>query len=213
MYPWPEHAGVQITTSSSSAGPRPVSYCWLGKIKNPDTNIGFAGFLKKIVWWILWRIFWTGFPHNFAKNDRQDLKLGCSRISMRRDASYNLCSKLGSKLIFWRNYGNFSFARPFYDFDAIFLRGIFYSISVLSVRYSHRPRTLKSYLHRDSCTHYFMLAHNSSISLARAILWRTRTSRCLSTCTRTSFSTRRVSCCCTRFVTRCVCVTCIRRSS
>jgi hypothetical protein len=29
---------------------------------------------------------------------------------MRLDASYNLCSKLGSKLIFWRNYGSFSFA-------------------------------------------------------------------------------------------------------
>ena len=31
-------------------------------------------------------------------------------VSMRLDVSYNLCSKLGSKLIFWRNYGNFSFA-------------------------------------------------------------------------------------------------------
>ena len=40
-----------------------------------------------------------GFPHNFAKNDRQDLKMGCTD-SMCLDASYNLCSKLGSKLIF-----------------------------------------------------------------------------------------------------------------
>ena len=38
---------------------------------------------------------------------------------MRLDTSYNLCSKLGSKLIFGRNYGNFSFARPFPDFDCI----------------------------------------------------------------------------------------------
>jgi hypothetical protein len=42
---------------------------------------------------------------------------------MRLDVSYNLCSKLGSKLIFWRNYGNFSFAYPFSDFDSIFLSG------------------------------------------------------------------------------------------
>ena len=39
---------------------------------------------------------------------------------MRLDASYNLCSQLGSKLIFGRNYGNFSFTRPFSDFDGIF---------------------------------------------------------------------------------------------
>jgi hypothetical protein len=40
---------------------------------------------------------------------------------MRLGVSYNLCSKLGSKLIFRRKYGNFSFARPFPDFDCIFL--------------------------------------------------------------------------------------------
>jgi hypothetical protein len=45
---------------------------------------------------------------------------------MRLDASYNLCSKLGSKLIFWRNYSSFSFARPFYDFDCIFPSDLFF---------------------------------------------------------------------------------------
>jgi hypothetical protein len=41
---------------------------------------------------------------------------------MRLGVSYNLCSKLGSKLIFFlgQNYGNFSFANPFLDFDCIF---------------------------------------------------------------------------------------------
>ena len=50
-----------------------------------------------------------GFPHNFAKNDRQDLKMGYA-VRMRLDTSYNLCSKLGSKLVFLLNYGSFSFA-------------------------------------------------------------------------------------------------------
>jgi hypothetical protein len=50
---------------------------------------------------------------------------------MRLDASYNLhdnlCSKLGSKLIFLfgRNGANFSFARPFSDFECIFLSELF----------------------------------------------------------------------------------------
>jgi hypothetical protein len=41
--------------------------------------------------------------------------------SMRLDSSYNLCSKLGSKLIFLtnRNCGNFSFANLFLDFETI----------------------------------------------------------------------------------------------
>ena len=39
---------------------------------------------------------------------------------MRLDTSYNLRSKLGSKLIFGRHYGNFSFARPFSNFECIF---------------------------------------------------------------------------------------------
>ena len=48
---------------------------------------------------------------------------------MRLDASYNLCSKLGSKLIFCgRNYGNFSFARPFLDFVCIFLSDLFLKV-------------------------------------------------------------------------------------
>ena len=47
---------------------------------------------------------------------------------MRLDVSYNLCSKLGSKLIFRRNYGNFSFANPFSDFDCIFPSVIFLKV-------------------------------------------------------------------------------------
>jgi hypothetical protein len=47
---------------------------------------------------------------------------------MRLDVSYNLCSKLGSRLIFWRNYGNFSFTRPFPDFDRIFLSDLFFKV-------------------------------------------------------------------------------------
>ena len=41
---------------------------------------------------------------------------------MRLDVSYNMCSKSGSKQIFFvTNYDNFSFARPVLDFDCIFL--------------------------------------------------------------------------------------------
>ena len=47
---------------------------------------------------------------------------------MHLDANYNLCSKLGSKLIFDENYGSFSFARPFYNFDCIFPRWIFLKV-------------------------------------------------------------------------------------
>jgi hypothetical protein len=47
---------------------------------------------------------------------------------MRLDASYNLCSKSGSKLIFGRHYGNFSFAIPFLDFDCIFLSDLFLKV-------------------------------------------------------------------------------------
>jgi hypothetical protein len=47
---------------------------------------------------------------------------------MRLDANYNLCTKLGSKLMFGRNYGSFSFTRPFCDFECIFLRGIFLKV-------------------------------------------------------------------------------------
>jgi hypothetical protein len=60
-------------------------------------------------------VFLTTLP----KNDRRDLKMGCIDASRRQQY---LCSKLGSKLIFFgRNYGNFSFANPFLDFDRIFL--------------------------------------------------------------------------------------------
>ena len=47
---------------------------------------------------------------------------------MRLDASYNLYSKLGSKQIFRRNYGNFSFARPLLDFDRISLSDLFFKV-------------------------------------------------------------------------------------
>jgi hypothetical protein len=40
-------------------------------------------------------------------------------ISMPLDASYDLRLKLGSKIIFRQNYGNFSFAWPFLDFECI----------------------------------------------------------------------------------------------
>ena len=40
---------------------------------------------------------------------------------MRLDASYNLCSKLESKLIFWRSYYSFSFAIISFSFECIFL--------------------------------------------------------------------------------------------
>ena len=48
---------------------------------------------------------------------------------MRLDFSYNLCSELGSKLICRQNYGDFSFADPFWDLDRIFLSGIFYKVA------------------------------------------------------------------------------------
>jgi hypothetical protein len=47
---------------------------------------------------------------------------------MRLDASYNLCSKLGSNLNFRRSYNNFSFTEPFLDFDHIFLSDLFLKV-------------------------------------------------------------------------------------
>jgi hypothetical protein len=47
---------------------------------------------------------------------------------MRLDASYNRCSKLGSKLILRRYYGTFSFTRPFLDFECIFLSDLFLKV-------------------------------------------------------------------------------------
>ena len=51
---------------------------------------------------------------------------------MRLDVDYNVCSKLGSIIKnvfgFGQNYGNFNFARPFLDFDCIFLSGIFLKV-------------------------------------------------------------------------------------
>jgi hypothetical protein len=51
---------------------------------------------------------------------------------MRLDASYNLCSKLGSKLILNEIMTvlvlHHKSARPFSDFDCIFLRGGFFIV-------------------------------------------------------------------------------------
>jgi hypothetical protein len=72
---------------------------------NPGTNFDFAFFQNRMV--NPYRKFLEpGFPHTFAKNDRQDLKMGCTDASRRQLQSV---LKLGSKLIFGRNYGNFSF--------------------------------------------------------------------------------------------------------
>ena len=57
---------------------------------------------------------------------------------MRLDASYDLCSKLGSKLIFCGNYGSFRFARPFYNFECIFQRDLFLKVAPDKI-YAYRP--------------------------------------------------------------------------
>jgi hypothetical protein len=60
---------------------------------------------------------------------------------MRLGASYNLCSKLGSKLIFSeQNFGNFSFARPFSDFVSIFLIVILFKVGLGHCSYTPPPR-------------------------------------------------------------------------
>jgi hypothetical protein len=51
--------------------------------------------------------------------------------SMRLDARYNMCSKLGSKQNFWRSYDRFSFARPFYNMS-VFSRGRYFLLSDLT---------------------------------------------------------------------------------
>jgi hypothetical protein len=55
------------------------------------------------------------FPHHFTKNDRHDLNMG---LSMRLDVSYNLCSKLGSKLFFfwWTKLWQFKFYPAIFRF-------------------------------------------------------------------------------------------------
>jgi hypothetical protein len=67
----------------------------LCKIENPGTNVDYAFFflINRMVN-PCGKFSEPGVPHNFAKNDRQDLKWA---VRMRLDASYNLCSKLGSK--------------------------------------------------------------------------------------------------------------------
>ena len=51
---------------------------------NPGTNVDIAFFLK-IVWYIHTEFSEHGFPHDFAKkNDRQDLKMGCTDASRRQ---------------------------------------------------------------------------------------------------------------------------------
>jgi hypothetical protein len=50
---------------------------------NPGTNIDFAFFQNRMV--NPYRKFSEpGFPHNFAKNDRHDLKIGCTDASRRQ---------------------------------------------------------------------------------------------------------------------------------
>jgi hypothetical protein len=61
------------------------------------------------------------------KNDRHDLKMGSIDVSRRQLQS--------------GNYGNFSFARPFFDFDCIFLREIFFRVwldKIYASDYVHR---------------------------------------------------------------------------
>ena len=65
---------------------------------------------------------------------------------MRLDVCYNLCSKLRSKLIFWRNYGNFSFANPFSDFDRIFPSVIFLKVGPDKI-YAISYRIMRSPMH------------------------------------------------------------------
>ena len=60
------------------------SYCSFGKIKNPGTNVDFAFFFIKSYGKSILKISEPGFPHNFAKNDHQDLKVGCTDASRRQ---------------------------------------------------------------------------------------------------------------------------------
>jgi hypothetical protein len=50
---------------------------------NPDTKVDFAFFQNRTVN-PYGKLSKPGFPHNFAKNDRQDLKMGCTDASRRQ---------------------------------------------------------------------------------------------------------------------------------
>jgi hypothetical protein len=52
-------------------------------MENPGTNVDFAFLLNRIVN-PYGKFSEPGFPHNFAKNDRQDLKMGCTDASRRQ---------------------------------------------------------------------------------------------------------------------------------
>jgi hypothetical protein len=53
-------------------------------MKNPGTNVDFAFFFFKSFGKSCGKFSDTGFPHNIAKNDRQDLKMGCTDASRRQ---------------------------------------------------------------------------------------------------------------------------------
>jgi hypothetical protein len=52
---------------------------------NPGTNVDFASssFFNRMVN-PYGKFSESGFPHNFTKNDRQDLKMGCTDVSRRQ---------------------------------------------------------------------------------------------------------------------------------
>jgi hypothetical protein len=51
-------------------------------MENPGTYVDFAFF--KIMVNAYGKFSEPGFPHNFAKNDRQDLNMGCADASRRQ---------------------------------------------------------------------------------------------------------------------------------
>ena len=64
-------------------GNQKLWYCSFGKMGNPGTNVDFAFFQNRMVNPCR-KCFEPGFPHNFAKNDRQELKMGCTDASRRQ---------------------------------------------------------------------------------------------------------------------------------
>jgi hypothetical protein len=52
-------------------------------MENPGTNVDFAFFQNRIVN-ACWIFSEPGFPHNFTKNGRQELKMGCTDASRRQ---------------------------------------------------------------------------------------------------------------------------------
>jgi hypothetical protein len=78
---------MRLTQNEHSAvgksGNQKLWYCSFGKMENPGTNFDFAFFFKSYG-----RSYGEfsepGFPHKFAKNGRQDLKMGCTDASRRQ---------------------------------------------------------------------------------------------------------------------------------